>query len=358
MANIFTDGFDKYAATADFPDKGWTNGDATNITFQSTAGRFGGGAVDFRDDGGFGLRRSVSLNEDRIRLACWIFMKSTAGIQNGHELFRFTENATNNTLEIQIATGGFIGVSDYDDDTTGNAIVTGTKAINDDQFHHFEIHFVPGTIGVADGTIETWIDGVKDIDQVASVITRAVGSGTFQNLDIMDVEPPTDVQGTTGDYKIDDLVVWDDAAGGMTGRLNQHRIETLTPTAEGNLIQFTPQSGVDNALMVDETAQDGDTTWVESAVAANQDTYVYDNLVANPSSIKTVVVNTVARNTDIGAINFDAVARSNAVEANSVAQAITGSFVLYQHEFSTDPSGGGAWTIARIDAAEFGLEVS
>lgn len=358
MSLLFVDGFDSYAVTADLPDKGWTNNDAVDATFESTAGRDGGGCVNLRDDfGGLGLiHRTFNLTTEVLRVAFWCNLDSASTITANVAILIIRDAAGTAAFALWLTAGGVFQLTEWDDGSIGG-IVSGGPDIRDSAWHHVELHYLLGTFGLSDGTIEMWIDGSKVVDRVGDILNNFAATATFANtVDQLGLGPPGISSANIPAFLIDDLVVWDDVGTAFTGRLDQHRIETLRPTAEGNTIQFTPSTGTDNSALIDEVAAN-DADYVEDGTSTEKDTYVYGDTSFDPVTIAGVVVNTRAVNPDAGSISFKTVARSGTTEVDGTDVLLTGTAVLYQQLYEDDPDTAAAWIKTGVDAAEFGFKV-
>lgn len=142
--------------------------------------------------------------------------------------------------------------------------------------------------------------------------------------------------------------------------LGHIRYGILLPTAEGTTTGWTPLSGTDNALMVDDdSAQDGDTTYNSAGNAGDKDTYVTSNMPTASSVVYAVVPVIHARKSDAGVRAISHVIRSDGVDyPGAVDQYLGNSYVAYREPVIQDPDTSAAWTDAAINAMEVGMEVS
>lgn len=96
----------------------------------------------------------------------------------------------------------------------------------------------------------------------------------------------------------DDVAINDAAAGVQTSFPGAGKIALLKPTAEGATINYTPLSGTDNALMVDDVpgAPDDATTANTSTTAAHVDRLVLSNMPAEvPADADIILVHVLGR---------------------------------------------------------------
>lgn len=167
--------------------------------------------------------------------------------------------------------------------------------------------------------------------------------------------------GNSGDSvktEVDDIYICDDQGSSHNDFLGDGAVRRLNPNAVGDFSQFTNSGGGDNYQDVDETDPDGDTTYVESRVAGQKDTYNFQDITDDPASISSVTVKSFVKKTDAGARTFVHVARSSSTELDSAV--IYPSAVTYRYmasQFPTDPATSAAWTKAGLNAAQFGFKV-
>lgn len=220
-------------------------------------------------------------------------------------------------------------------------------AMNSLVYHYFEFKF---TISDTVGTIDIWFDGVN-ILSLTGLDTR--NGGTDQYIDRIDF------QGSTGlTYTADDIYIGNSVGTDFAAPLvGDFTVETLFPAAEGTPINWTPSSGVDNAALIDEApGWNEDTDYNSTSTVTNVDDFDYDNLDDNTLAIKGVQVVTRARKTDAGAISFRNRIDSGASIGNGIDHVLSTDWDTFSDPFEVDPQGGGAWTGARIEAAEYGYE--
>jgi len=108
---------------------------------------------------------------------------------------------------------------------------------------------------------------------------------------------------------------------------------------------------------VDETPNDGDTTYVASNLSGTRDTYNFEPL-GDSGPIRGVAVHTISKleDGDDLASGIKAVALYGGTYDKKTAPALTTSYTRRGAVFEDDPDGN-PWTEAKIDAAEFGVEI-
>jgi hypothetical protein len=166
--------------------------------------------------------------------------------------------------------------------------------------------------------------------------------------------------GTFGNFNIDDVVVLETTDSGIPGAPNNNflgdvRVESIFPNGNGNSSQWDGSDGnsTDNYLLVDETAPNDDTDYVQSGTIGEKDTYAYGNLTAALGSVYGAQILPRAKKTDAGSRTIVGVSRLSGTEEDTSAFGLSTSYQYFRHIYEGDPSGA-QWTIPNINAAEFG----
>jgi hypothetical protein len=182
------------------------------------------------------------------------------------------------------------------------------------------------------------------------------GSGDTQGAATNNVSFLSLTNATAGNG-IDDLYVCDDTGSVNNDFAGDCKIECLSPQAgNGSNVGLTCSTGTDHGALVDELPANDDTDYAYSATAGAKDTYNFTD-VATVGVIKAVQVSARARKTDVAPKTLAIVTRVGGVDTDGPSLAVASTtYGQYQQVLETKP-GGGAWTIADINGAEFGLKV-
>lgn len=133
----------------------------------------------------------------------------------------------------------------------------------------------------------------------------------------------------------------------------------LSPTSDTATSDFTPSEGVDNYAMVDDTTQDGDTTYVSSSTTGHKDYYNYAD-VDTGYTVKGVTVVTVARKIDVGAKSVLVKATQDSTEYEVGETTLTTTYPDNVSTGSVFTLGScpdtTAWTPAKLNAITWGFE--
>jgi len=216
-------------------------------------------------------------------------------------------------------------------------------------------HYVEWQVYTHDtaGWFKVWVDGNLEID-VSGVDTNN-GGGTDITRVLFRFYTAANAQGY-----LDDIYITNGAgAAPHNGRLGDIAVDTLLPNGNGAASDFVGSDAdqIDNYLLVDEAPfHDSDTTYVESAVDTDRDSYGHSDLVYSAGAIKGAITNAVVRNTGAGD-NAKVSTRISGTDYDGAATVVPASYDASVKEiWETSPATGVAWTIAEINAAEFGIQ--
>lgn len=165
--------------------------------------------------------------------------------------------------------------------------------------------------------------------------------------------------GGTPAWYIDDLYLCDATGSVNNDFLGDIRVDPIYPSGNGNSSQFAGSDGnsTDNYALVDETAQNGDTDYVESGTVGNKDTYAFGDLASASGTVFGLGLYPILKKTDAGSRSVCSIARLGGTEVDSADKVLGSSYAPYPDIRETKP-GGGAWTITDINNAEFGIKVT
>lgn len=341
MTILATDGFDMYASAA--AEVGlaakWIVGGTPTLP----AGRFGGQAVRVNAGTGNHIRRALSSGGSSFTLGVAAKFNSIGG----NLLGLITLLNANTTFMIMMGVNLAGGILIQRGNTTiYNGTTLGTTAngvIVAGQWHYIEISV---TIHDSTGTVDVWVDGINRL----SLTGQDTRNGTPTTIDTIGLGA-TDGSSPQVDY--DDMYAIDSAT-----RLGERRIETLRATADTADKDFARSAGADNFALVDETVVNGDTDYVQGSSVGDRDLYQIADLSSIPTVIDCVNVIQFDKKTDAASRTMYNSIQSNAVDSDGAAHSLNTTYARNDRIVETDPSGGGAWTAARVNALLIGPKIA
>jgi len=306
---------------------GWTT---TANSIQS--GRFGGGCMRLQNRT---ATRSYAAN---ARMTCGFAWRTdnAANITQGLMEFRDTAGGVEHVRLTYNGNGTFT-VS-----RAGTALAGGTTAVLSvlaNVWYYLELDV---TIDDATGAFNLRFQGTS-VCSNTGVDTRNGGNASTDNILLQ--------HGASGAGDFDDLYL----ASGATSFQGDTRVITGLPTGDGGTVQWTPSTGVNHWAVVDENPENGDTDYVSDATGGDRDLYTYPALGVTGTVIA-VQTGAVARKDDAGARNLALVVKSGATTSDGTTQALAASYGGYTRIDTVDPNTAAAWTVANVNAAQFGVK--
>lgn len=331
MSLLVTESCGWCTTTADLAKK-WNL--QNNITFAATDSRRGGPA--FTGSGGVG--RSVPSSAGPYILGQALKpgdMSLTAGV-----IFQFKEgNVTH--VDIVINSNGSVSAR------RAASTVIGTSASG--LFQQGVYAYVEAKVLVHDstGTVHVRVNG-SEVLALTGQDTRNAQTGVIDGVLLM---------GHSSGSRMHDYYVADTTGSQNNDFLGDVRVDYLAPNAAGNYTQWTPSAG-SNFQNVDDSDPDDDTTYNETDVANEKDSYQHASLTAlTTEDIKGVIMHCIVKKSDAGDRTLRHGVRSNTTEEVSSFVALSTGYEYRQREYNIDPHTSAAWTKANVDALETLVEV-
>jgi len=318
MALILMEGFDDSLTTA----KGWVNFGGNWVT-----GRFGGKAA---------------LNQwGALSRAYPSALTNTVVVGTALMTSQITGNLslmTHGMARVSLVAGGYVALY-RSDNNTQIAISTGPAWSAANVWRYIELKHTPST-----GVCEIRVDGTLRVS--GTVPTAAsVASLIF--------EYNGGVQ-----YWIDDLYVLDSTGTTNNNYLGDVRVQTILPSAEGANLALTPDSGTTHYSRVNEATPDT-TSYVSSASVGVKDSYKYQQLTANTSSVYGVAVTSYTSKDAPVVAGLATLVRMGSTDyVNAQPQALSASWAVGTDLYPARPSDSAPWTPTDVNTAEFGVQTS
>jgi hypothetical protein len=160
--------------------------------------------------------------------------------------------------------------------------------------------------------------------------------------------------GSGNEVAVDDVYVFDATGSANTAFVGDVRVAYLAPNGAGATTAWTPSAGA-NYACVDETATpNDDTDYVASATAGQTDTYAFANLTTASGTVHAVQAMAHARKDDAGTRTFAFVARPGGTDRLGAALSLGDTYTSWAQVWDVNPDTSAAWTLAAVNAAEFG----
>lgn len=337
MTVIFMDSFDHYASLT----QKWTAGDA-DFGPSAGNGRFGAGMnVGFSNSGT--KTCSLTIPAASTYIFGFAFRLASATALWDQPWFQFREGSTIH-IDFRLDSSRRPYLT-----RNGTTLASSSSPLTVGVWYYLEVKVV---VHDSAGSVELRVNGVN-VASASSVDTRNGGTGVIDTFGM--------VFGNSGAFQgmsFDDFYILNTAGSVNNDFLGDVRVEALFPNGNGNASQLDGSDGntTDNYLLVDE-ASPSTADYVESSDVGDKDTYAYGNLTSVAGGVAAVQILPYAAKTDAGTRSIVSVARLSGTEVDSADKPLSVSY-QYLPDVREAKPGGGAWDIAAVNGAEFGVKVS
>jgi hypothetical protein len=167
------------------------------------------------------------------------------------------------------------------------------------------------------------------------------------------------ISGGAGSFKFDDVYLCDETGTTNNTFLGDTHIEAIYPTGPGTYTDFalggtTPAAT--NWESQDDATPNDEQDYVTSTTVDAKDSYQFGDLGVTTGDIPAVLVHNRLRKEQGGNRTYAALARTGGVDLDGPTKGMSTDYYTWPTILETKP-GGGAWTIADVNAAEFGLRI-
>lgn len=338
MTLLYMDGYDVYDNLADVVAGGTVQQTGSNHLFNSTGGRFGGGAIGATVSGTMWSVQVNAVTDDTVWFSCYYRHTTLPGAVD--ETLLALRNASGVTVaQFRVLSNGRVQVVARSGSTVNStaAPFSGSTA-----WHRivFSVNF--GSTS-SNGTINAYVDGTL-VANYPSCDLRLTG-----NLDRVDFG------GSRNGFLYDDFVINNNQGSTfLTPPAADYQIDTLRPDADGAVTDWVgAYTDVDDAL----AASDGDTTYISSSTVAEESRFTVNNLGVGPGLVGAVLVRYKAKNVSSGVRTIRGLINRGGSEAVGASFIPPTTYAWRGALFAVDPTTGVAFTQANVNALEAGVEV-
>lgn len=333
MALLFMDGFDYYNTNslAGAEGAGWDIGSTTS---GYALGVYGYGQMCSQGAGQF----SKTLSSNLTTIVVGWHHVPTSAVQNTNTGYSFMDGASTQ-CSFRFTSAGALEFWRG----TGTALLGTTPAVlkpGAPAWVSIKITF-SGSVGTClmqvNGATVLNLTGLNNITTANAycnklILNNGVYSWYIDNCFICD---------TTGSAPYNDI-------------LAERRIYFLMPTGAGTASQFTPTGAATFWQCTDEVPSNGDTDYGSSTTPGNRSDTTRAALTG-PSVVDAVKYNLTTRKDDAGVRTLSPTVRQGGTYYDTTAVSLSAVYQVYPTYYLTQPSGAGVWSLAALNAAEFGV---
>jgi hypothetical protein len=336
MAYIFGDGCGLYSAAADLLPH-WTSQSVSLVT-----GRYGGQAVSVSNTS---VGASKTLSGSYSSLIIMADFKRNTNNGSSPVILRIQESATIH-LDLRHNSDGTFTVTR--NGTSLGAGSTSVQSVADNIWAHLQIKF---TINDSTGSFTLRLNGnTNDIISLTNIDTQNGGTGLINNLGFI-------CSLASNSVYWGNIVVFD-TTGGSDLLTSEPRFYLLSPISEGFQQDFTPSTGTDNALTIDEVPQNGDTDYNTSSTPNALDLLNMADMSISNGTIIAVQSRVYARREDSGTREISPIFRISSTNYVRTGTTISNTYTWCTDIAETNPNTAAAWTIADINALQAGYKIT
>lgn len=350
MAFLFGDSFDHYV-TADVATK-WT---ASNVSFQTLAisagnGRRSTASLRVTVAGSFSpgtyayLSKTLTPGDTNVTLG---FSVTASALGSAGIPLCAIADAGTPQITLVMNSDGTLGVKRGT--SSGTVLGTSSAVLSAGVAAHLQLKVL---IHNSAGTVDLRMNNVS-ILSLSGLDTQNTGNTSWNQVYLGACDTVWSSTGTIN-LDFDDLWVLDGTGSINTGFQGDLRADCLYPTAEGNTIMFTPSTGSDNALTIDETAPNS-SDYNTGSAANDKDTFITTN-VPGGATPYFYQVSLYAKKSDSGTCTAAPVIRSGGTDYVGASLSPGTAYAYLLTPYDTDPATGARPTEAGANAFEIGYK--
>jgi hypothetical protein len=267
--------------------------------------------------------------------------------------FKCTINSAAGVVQVWLDGVSILSLTGQNTQSTGNANAGVVRIAN------FATHSNFDDLYILDPTIGAYSGPLGDVKMVCSMPS---GNGTTNNYTTTFasfINGHTYVVGETfkdSNNNVQRCTVGGTAAGSAPTWATTGGVTTTSGGATFVVLGSGANPGAANWMAVSEIPPDDNSSYVTDATPGDIDRYTFPSIAG--STVKAVAVNIRGEKDDAGTRTIRAAVKSASTTADSgtdLALSLS-SYADFQGVFETDPNTGVPWTVAGVNAAEFGLK--
>ena len=336
MSLIFMEGFDHFNTRSQLYTKpGWTGSAASAVNIIS--GRFSGNTLRIEQSLTYVLKALPSTYSTLyFGTAFQLQAVGTPILSTTYPTFKFSDEA--GTAQVKVTVNASKGLNIYKGDntligSTADNIITSTV------WGYLEIkiiiHATAGEVTIKYNGTQVFSDTAADTKNGTDYINNITFRAVYNNLDTYFDDMWADDAQYHGNCQIKAFVPDTDSA---------------THTA------FARSTGSNDYECVDDNPPNDDTDYIYSATLADKSTFLITTGALE--TVKGVQVNNRAKVTAAGTRKIKTLVRSNGADYQGAEEDVTATYKFNSDIWETDPDDSNPWTQTKLEAAEYGLEIT
>lgn len=334
MGLLFIDGFDHYTSAQEL-----LKYNAASVNYLSSSyARFNGQGILF-DMASHYIRKHLDLGTKTTLYIGYAFRYASGGTPNyssSYPMINFYDEV--GVSQVKIHANSNWGFSAYRGDNT----LLGSSGNN--AFTSYKWYYLEVKVTISDTVGEVTIN--LNETQILNLTSQDTKNGSAY-VDRVFLGPIYNYY----NLYVDDFYIADDEFKGDC------EVKTFYPDADGNSADFSRSGGSNDFECVDEAQCNEDTDYIYSDTLNHKS--IFGITTGAMATIKGIQVNNICRIDQAGTRQITPIIRSNSTDySGTETDNISADFKVYHEIWETDPDDSNAWTQAKLEAAEFGLEIT
>ncbi len=333
MSLIMLEGFD-YADTTSLVDKGWNN--AIN-NFSLSTGRFGVGSRVALGHYLSWVYKILPSTYSTLYFGCALTRSAGTPAYAGNRQFLGFRDETG-VFQVRLYGNATNGFDIYKGDETligstdSNLFFTGVWGYLEVKI---VIHATAGEVTLRWNEKEVFSDTACDTKNGSDYIGQIYHKCLYNAIGIY----------------FDDMYLDDSQFHGNC------QVLTLLPDSDGTHTDFVRSTGSNDYECVDDSVPNEETDYIKAATVGNKSTFGITT--GELKTVKGIQVDNLLSLTSAGVRNIKTIVRSNSTDYQSAESvALSASWQYEIRLWDTDPDDSNPWTQTKLEAAEFGLEIT
>jgi len=233
----------------------------------------------------------------------------------------------------------------------GVVVATSIRSLFANVFYYIEFkHIIDNVAGLLEARVDgaVWATFVGDTQNTANATADQIRLNGHWNA---------------CDTSVDDLYILDGVDQSIAdpnsppnnNYWGDTQVECRVPNGAGTYAEFNTLVGAASHWQAcNEVPPNEDTSYVDTPDVDDRDTFAFQDLSVVSATIPGIQVLIRARKTAAGAASMARMYRRAAVDNQGADVALQESYAYIREIMGGDPIGAGAWTVAALNAAEFG----
>ena len=333
MSLIFIDGFDHYSTTQP-PDKGWSGSGGTIL---GSPGRFGGQCMLIQGNG-YARWKSIGANKTTIYFggAVQKYTFGTPTYSSSYPLLIFQDESNVDQVRLHVMSDYSIAAYQGDNTLLGSSA---NGLFSDQRWFYLEAKI---TISATVGEVTLRINET----QVLNLTNQDTKNGSDYINYIKLGCVCSNLHTWYDDVYVDDAQFHGDC-----------RIRAFTPDSISSTNNSFTASAGNKDECVDEIPSNEDTDYIYSDTLNHKQGFGITT--GSLATVKGIQLNHHVKIDEAGTRKIKGLIRSNSTDyTGTETDTITADYKFESEIWETDPDDSGAWTQTKLEAAEFGLEIT